>query len=120
MVFLILTLVGSRLKGLSNTLLNVIGLTGVVVSYIFWWKYYFFILEASGAGPGAIKNYAYLAGGNFLDIAIAAAIAVLVVLNVRSAALSSFRVDVEKGSVYDKECDEHDFDLHRDGRRVDC
>ena len=96
-LLLILPLVGSRLKGLSNTLLNVIGLTGAVVSYIFWWQYIFRIArnaEVSIAALDPRHYFAYLAGGNVLDIAIAAAIGVLVILNIRSAALSSFRVDV--------------------------
>lgn len=96
-LFLILPLVGSRLKGLSNTLLNVIGLTGAVVSYIFWWQYIFRIARNAEVSIAALDpghHFAYLAGGNVLDIAIAAAIGVLVILNVRSAALSSFRVDL--------------------------
>ena len=92
---LIVALIGSRLKQLSNTFLSIVGLSGAVVSYVFWWQYYFRIMELSGAGPDAIRNYAYPAGGSFVDVAIAAAIAVLVALNVADATASSFRLEPE-------------------------
>ena len=79
----------------SCTFLSIIGLSGAVVSYIFWWQYYFRIMELSGAGPDAIKNFAYLAGGTFVDVAIAGGVALLVILNVIDAAASSFRLDPE-------------------------
>ena len=92
---LIVTLIASRLKRLWNTLFSIIGLSGAVVSYIFWWQYYFRIMELSGAGPDAIKNFAYLVGGTLVDVAIAGGIASLVVLNVIDAEASSFRLDPE-------------------------
>lgn len=95
---LIVALIGSRLKRLGNTFLSIIGLSGAVILYIRWWQIYFRILEASGAGPDAIKNFAFLYGGTFVDVAIAAAIAVLVGLNVVDAAASSFRLDPELGN----------------------
>src|SRR5688572_26412410 len=90
---LILALIGSRLKELKNTLLSVIGLSGVLIVYIFWWHYIFRIAEAAGARVVAIPNFAYLAGGNFLDVIIAAAVVLLVLLNVRRAVLLSFRLN---------------------------
>jgi len=92
---LIVTLIASRLKRLWNTLFSIIGLSGAVIIYIFWWQLYFRMIEASGAGPDAIKNFAYLAHGTFVDLAIACGIALLVVLNVLNAATSSFRLDPE-------------------------
>jgi hypothetical protein len=96
---LIVTLIASRLTRLWNTLFSIIGLSGAVITYIFWWQVYFRVMEASGAtGPDVIKNYAYLVGGTFVDVAIAGGIALLVVLNVLDAAASSFRLDPEIGN----------------------
>jgi hypothetical protein len=97
-VFLIVVLIAGRLKRLGSTLLSAIGLSGSVIIYIFWWQLYFRMMEASGAGPDAIKNFAYLAHGTFVDLAIAAGIALLVVLNVIDALASSFRLDPEIGN----------------------
>jgi len=94
-VFLIVALIGSRLKRLGNTLLSIMGLSGAVILYIRWWQIYFRIMEASGAGPDAIKNFAYLYGGTFVDVAVAAAVLLLVVFNVIDAAASSFRLSSE-------------------------
>ena len=95
---LIVTLIASRLKRLWNTLFSIIGLSGAVVIYIRWWQIYFRIMEASGAGPDAMKNYAYLYAGTFVDVAIAGGIAVLVTLNIADAAASSFCLDPEIGN----------------------
>ena len=92
---LIVTLIASRLKRLSNTLFTIIGLSCAVICYLYWWQIYFGILEASDASPDAIKNFAHLVGGTFVDVAIAGGIAVLVTLNVIDAATSSFRLDPE-------------------------
>ena len=43
----------------------------------------------------AIPNFAFLAHGTFVDVAIAVGIALLVVLNVLDGAASSFRLDPE-------------------------
>ena len=91
---LIVTLIASRLKRLWNTLFTIIGLSCAVIVYIFWWQIFFRVMEASGAtGPDVIKNYAYLVGGTFVDVAIAGGIALLVTLNVLDGATSSFRLD---------------------------
>jgi hypothetical protein len=95
---LIVALTGSRLKRLGNTVLSIIGLSAAVILYIRWWQIYFRIIEVSGAGPNAIKNFAYLYGGTFVDVAIAAGILVLVVLNVIDAAASSFRLEPDQDS----------------------
>ena len=92
-MFLILVLIGNRLDKLPRTLLNVLGLIGVVISYILWWQYYFHIMELSAAAPNAIKHFAYLVNGNILDVGIAVSIGLLVLLNVRDAALSFVSID---------------------------
>jgi hypothetical protein len=38
-IFLLVALVGSRLKRLQNTLLSVVGLSGATIVYILWWQY---------------------------------------------------------------------------------
>ena len=93
--FLIVALIGSRLKGLKNTLLSIIGLSGAVVSYIFWWQYIFRLMRNAETTADTIPNVAYLAGGTFVDVAIAGGVGVLVMLNVIDAATSSFRLDPE-------------------------
>jgi len=92
---LIVALIGCRLKRLGNTFLSIMGLSGAVIIYIRWWQTYFRIIEASGAGPDAVKNFAYLYGGTFVDVAIAAGVLLLVAFNVIEAAASSFRLDSE-------------------------
>jgi hypothetical protein len=92
---LILAAIGSRRKGLKNTLLSVIGLSGVLIVYIFWWQYIFRIMEASGARAEAVPNFAYLAGGNFLDVVVAASVVILVLLNVGREALLPFRLNTD-------------------------
>jgi hypothetical protein len=97
-VFLIVALIGTRLKGLGSTLLSAIGLSGAVVGYIFWWQYIFRIMRNAETTADAIPNFAFLAHGTFVDVAIAAGIALLVVLNVLDAAASSFRLNPEIGN----------------------
>ena len=94
-LFLILVLIGNRLKSLPRTLLNVVGLTGAVISYILWWQY---LLQAvrnahTTVAAARVHHFAYLLDGNILDPGIAAAIGLLVILNVRDAALSFVSVD---------------------------
>lgn len=90
---LIVTLIAGRLKRAWNTLLSIIGLSCAVICYLYWWQLYFRIMEASGAGPDAIKNFAYLYSGTSVDVAIAGGVLLLVALNVIDAAASSFRLD---------------------------
>ncbi|HSE31564.1 MAG TPA: hypothetical protein VLA93_08290 [Pyrinomonadaceae bacterium] len=93
--FLIVALIGSRLKRLSNTFLSIIGLSGAVISYIFWWQYIFRLMRNAETTADSIPNFAYLAGGTFVDVALAGGIAMLVVVNVIGAAASSLRLDLE-------------------------
>ena len=92
-VFLIVVLIGSRLKQLRKTLLSAIGLSGAVIIYIFWWQYIFRIMRNAETTADAIPNFAFLAGGTFVDVAIAGGIVLLVVLNILDDAASSFRLN---------------------------
>ena len=85
-IFLIVALLGSRSKGLKNTLPSVIGLTGAMITYVFWWQWIFRIARNAEVSVGAISNFAYLVGGTSFDFAIAGAIGLLVLLNVWNAA----------------------------------
>lgn len=94
--FLMLALIGTRVKGLKSTLLSVVGLSGAVIIYVFWWQYIFRVARNAEMRVEAINNFAYLVGGTLLDITIAASIVLLVVLNVSRAALSSFRLNIDE------------------------
>ncbi len=78
--FLLVALVGSRLKGLKSTLVSVAGLSGASFIYILWWQEIFRI--AHGDALDEITHLAYLYRGNVLDLAVAAGVFLLVVLNV--------------------------------------
>ena len=93
-LFLILAFIGSRWKGLKHTLLGAIGLSGALITYIAWWQYIFRIMRNAEVGPDAINHFAYLAGGTLVDVAIAAAIGGLFIINTWNAAVGSFRLEV--------------------------
>ena len=83
---LLLAVVGSRLRGFSNTLLTVIGLTGATIVYIRWWQYVFELALNAEVPVQCLPHFMYLWGGNPLDLVIAVSIAALIVLNIRDAA----------------------------------
>jgi len=91
-IFLLLALIGSRSKGLNNTLLTVVGLSGAVLSYMLWWQSIFRWARNAEVSVNAIPNFAYLVGGNLLDLVIAGAIGLLVLMNVSRDARASFRL----------------------------
>ena len=95
-IFLILALTGSRSKGLKNTLPSVIGLTGAVISYVFWWQWIFLIVTNAGVSTDAINHFAYLAGGTLFDVVIAAAIGLLVLMNVWNSAQTFFGLNLNE------------------------
>ena len=84
-LLLLLTLVGSRLRGFPNTFLTVIGLSGATIAYIRWWQYVFEVASNAEVPVQALPHFMYLWGGNTLDLGIALSIGVLIVLNVRHA-----------------------------------
>lgn len=88
---LILAFVGSWLKDFKHTLLSVVGLTGVTIFYVFWWQHYFWLAEVLGSEFAFVRHVAYLCGANYLDILIAASVALLILLHLRLALLSIFR-----------------------------
>jgi hypothetical protein len=93
-LFLILALIGSRSKGLKNTLPSVMGLTGAVISYILWWRVIFRITKNAEVSIVEINNFAYLVHGTIFDVAIAAAIGLLVLMNVCNAAQTFFGLNL--------------------------
>ena len=84
-LFLVMALVGSRLRRLKNTLLTVTGLSGATIIYIWWWQYVFSVALNADVPVQSLPHFVYLWGGNALDLGIALSIATLVVLNVRRA-----------------------------------
>ena len=91
-LFLLTALIGSQLKGLPSTLSSVIGLSGVVVIYVLWWQYVFRVAaNAEVTNFSSLPHFAYLWGGNVLDLSIAISTALLVLLSILDAANSLFR-----------------------------
>jgi hypothetical protein len=88
---LLVALVGSRLRGIKNSALSLLGLSGGVILYVLWWRYLFEIVSDAGADKGSIPHLAYLYGGNLLDLAIAGLIGLLVLVNLWCVAHSGFR-----------------------------
>jgi hypothetical protein len=90
-IFLLVALVGSRLKRLQNRLLSVVGLSGATIVYILWWQYVFRVATNAEVDVKSLTHFAYLWGGNVLDLSIALSIVLLVLLNVRHVVHSPFR-----------------------------
>jgi len=90
-IFLLVAFVGGRLKGVKNTLLSVVGLSGSAIIYILWWQYLFRLAALAEAEVKSMPHLAYLYGGNVLDIGIAGSIVLLIFLSVWYAAHSLFR-----------------------------
>lgn len=82
---LITAFIGSLMKGSKSTLLTVVGLSGATVVYLLWRQVYFQIAEASGSDLRYVEHVANLIDANYLDIAIAATIAFLILLHVKRA-----------------------------------
>lgn len=90
-ILLIFALIASRLKGFRNFLLSLVTLSGVVAIYVLWWREYLLLAEISQSELRYTPQFAYLVGGNFLDLCIATWIACLILLHSRLAVLSMFR-----------------------------
>ena len=84
-LFLLLAVVGSRLRRLKNTLLTVTGLSGATIIYIWWWQCVFRMASNAEVPVQSLPHFVYLWGGNVWDLGIASSIATLVVLNIRRA-----------------------------------
>ena len=87
-LFLLLTVIGSKLRRLKNRLLTVIGLSGATIIYMLWWQYVFSVASNAEVSVQSLPHFVYLWGGNALDLGIASSIAALVMLNIRDAAYS--------------------------------
>jgi hypothetical protein len=86
-LFVLVAFIGVFQRGLTGTVLTVIGLTGVTIIYLTWWRYYFRLAEIAGSELQFIKHTVYLYRANYLDLSIAAATALLISLHVRWAIL---------------------------------
>ena len=84
-LLLSLAFVGSLLKGSTSTLLSVVGLAGATIIYILWRQVYFDVAEASGSEMKYVEHIANLMNANYLDIAIAATIAFLILAHLDHA-----------------------------------
>lgn len=87
-LFLLLAVIGSKLRRLKKRLLTVIGLSGATIIYMLWWQYVFSVASNAEVSVQSLPHFVYLWGGNALDLGIATSIAVLVMLNIRDAAYS--------------------------------
>lgn len=79
--------VGSCMKGFKSLFLSVIGLTGAAIIFILWRHSYFRLAEISGGDMRFVEHIAGLINGNYLDIAIAATLAFLILIHLRNALL---------------------------------
>ena len=90
-VLLFVALIAIRSKGFRSFFLSLVSLSAVVAIYVLWWREYFLLAEISESEVRYIPQFAYLVGGNYLDVCIAAWIGCLILLHSRLAALSMFR-----------------------------
>jgi hypothetical protein len=89
---LLVAFVGSWVKGFKSALISMVGVGGATLFYVLWWQLYFKL--AAIASPSDLeftRHVAYLDQGNYLDLAIAASIGLIISLQLRRAALSLFR-----------------------------
>jgi hypothetical protein len=85
-VFLLfIAFVGSHLKALWRTWLTVAALSGVVLVYLYWWHHYFRLAAIPGVETQFIRHVFFLYRGNYLDVAISAAIALLIAIHVTTS-----------------------------------
>ena len=85
---LLLAVVGSRFRGLTNTLLTVTGVSGATSIYMSWWQFVFEVASYGEEAVQSLPHFVYLWRGNALDLGIAFSIAALIVFTVRDAAYS--------------------------------
>src|SRR4051812_7320017 len=89
-VCLLLALVGSRLKGLKETVLNAVGLLGALLVYLLWWRYCFALARLAPGEMAFIPQTWHLYRASYLDIAIVGGIVLLILLHIRRAISSLF------------------------------
>ena len=78
---------GRRLGKLAS-LFGLLFASGV---YALWWRYYFYLMEVSGADDEAIPHLFFLYGGQWLDLCIASSLPVLIAWQSRNLVLSLVR-----------------------------
>ena len=79
--------VGSWMKGFKSVLLTVGGLTGATLIFILWRRMYFRLVEISGGKMDWVEHIGGLENANYLDIAIAGTVMVLILLNLYNSVL---------------------------------
>ena len=75
------------MKGFKSLLLTVGGLTGATIIFILWRHYYFLLAEISGGEMEFVEHISGLVNANYLDIAIAGTVMVLILLHLYTSAL---------------------------------
>ena len=85
---LILSFLGSVVKGRLGKIASLLGLVWSVGVYAQWWRYYFRLMEFSGAGSEGIKHIFYLYDAVWFDVCIAAVLPLLILWQATSLGLS--------------------------------
>lgn len=67
-------------------------------AYALWWRYYFALMESSGAAEGVVPHLLYLYAAGWLDLCIASCLPFVVVWQARDAALSLIRFGATSSS----------------------
>lgn len=82
-----LAFTGCRIKRAPGILVSLSGLLFAAGVYGLWWRYYFMLVEVSGASEGAVDHLFFLYGGRWLDLCIAASLPILVAWQASAVAL---------------------------------
>ena len=90
-LFLLIACLGSLVRGLKNTVFTVVGLSGAVLFYLFWWRYYFVLVGIAPGEAPYIHHTWYLYRASYLDIALVGGIVLLVAIHIQRALSSLFR-----------------------------
>jgi hypothetical protein len=88
-LFLIGVFVSSRLRGLKGSLLTAIILSWVTSVYVSWWQCYFRLDAVYRSENRVVPQIAYLYNANFLDICVAASIALIITIQILHSLLET-------------------------------
>jgi hypothetical protein len=84
-LLMLMTVFGSRMKGLRGNIVTILGLSGATFVYLSWWQVVFRISRNAEVPIRPEWHFGYLYGGNIVDLFLAALIAWLIVMNVSLA-----------------------------------
>lgn len=84
-LLLVVAVIGSRIKGLPNTFLTIVGLMGATFICLSWWRVVFRVSANADVPLSSLQHVAYLYGANVVDLLVAGLIACLISLNLRHA-----------------------------------